>query len=219
MIDVKASGDLAALTQHVLDRAKETAAATIARAHKRADETLRQAEERSRKREQELVRVGMVSVEQARRQIISQARLRLKEDLLATKTKILDQVVSQIRDHLAKMQSEDGKAYLDILVKLLEGTLATEKVNHVVVYLSELDAKRYEKKLPSALASKLNLSKVEIRTSKISGGVIVEYPDEHVQIDTSFDELLREAIPAIASIVEKEIFLSGDENEESRDGN
>lgn len=219
MIDVKASGDLAALTQHVLDRAKEAAVATIARAHKRADETLRQAEERSRKREQELVRVGLVSVEQARRQIISQARLRLKEDLLATKTKILDQVVSQIRDHLAKMQSEDGKAYLDILVKLLEGTLATEKVNHVVVYLSEQDVKRYEKELPAALASKLNLRKVEIRTSRISGGVIVEYPDEHVQIDTSFEELLREAIPAIEAIVEKEIFLSGDENEDSRDGN
>jgi len=219
MMDVKTSGDLKALTQHVLNRAKDTASATIEHAHVRADEILRQAEESSQKREQELVHAGMGSVEQARRQIVSQARLRLKENLLATKAKILDHVVSQTREHLAKMQSEDTEAYRDLLLKLLENTLAGQKVNHVVVYLSKRDAECYEKELPAALASKLNINKVEIRTSTISGGVIVELPEEHVQIDASFDELLREAIPKITDIVGKEIFLSEDEHQESKNGN
>lgn len=217
MMDVKTSGDLKALTQHVLNRAKETASATIEHAHVRADEILKQADETSRKREQELVRAGMVGVEQEHRQIISQARLRLKEDLLETKTRIRDQVMSQARENLEKIRTEGGVAYLDLLVKLCRGALSGQESDTVVIYLSERDAKRYEKELPAALASKLNMNKVEIRTSTISGGVIVEYPEEHLQIDTSFDELLREALPAIERLVEKEVFLSKNVDEESKD--
>lgn len=217
MMDVKTSGDLKALTQHVLNRAKETASATIEHAHVRADEILKQADETSRKREQELVRAGMVGVEQEHRQIISQARLRLKEGLLETKTRIRDQVMSQARENLEKIRTEGGVAYLDLLAKLCRGALSGQESDTVVIYLSERDAKRYEKELPAALASKLNMNKVEIRTSTISGGVIVEYPEEHLQIDTSFDELLREALPAIERLVEKEVFLSKNVDEESKD--
>jgi vacuolar-type H+-ATPase subunit E/Vma4 len=217
MIDVKASGGLEALTQHVLNRAKEAASAIIEHAHVRADEILKQADETSRKREQELVRVGMVGVEQERRQIISQARLRLKEGLLETKARIRDQVMSQVRESLEKIQSEGSVAYLDLLVKLCREALSEQESNTVVIYLSERDAKRYEKEFPAALASKLNMNKVEIRTSTIGGGVIVEYPEEHLQIDASFDELLREALPAIDRLVEKEVFLSKNVDEESKD--
>ena len=217
MMDVKTSGDLKALTQHVLNRAKEAASATIEHAHVRADEIMKKADETSRKREQELIHVGMVGLEQERRQIISQARLRLKEGLLETKTRIRDQVMSQVRESLEKIQSEGGVAHLDFLVKLCRGALSEQEGDAVVIYLSERDAKRYEKELPAALASKLNMNKVEIRTSTISGGVIVEYPAEHLQIDTSFGELLREALPAIELLVEKEVFLSKNVDEESKD--
>ncbi len=218
MIDVKASGDLEVLTQHVLDSAKEAAEATIERANVRANEIAGKARKRSQEREQELVRAGAIGVEQARKQIISQAKLRFKEDLLATKAKVLHSVISGVRDHLEQMRDKDEKAYLNLLLKLAKEALSGQESDHALLYLSDEDAASYGEEIKRVLAGELK-GKIEIQPGKISGGVIVELPEEHVQIDASFDELLREAIPKITDIVGKEIFLSEDEHEESKDGN
>ena len=217
MIDVKASGDLDALTEHVLSSAKEKAKATIERAQARAGEIAEEAKERSRRRKQELVRSGQIGIDQARKQIISQAKLRLKEDLLATKAKIIEGVITKVREHLELMRDNDETAYLDLLVKLVERSTLGKKADPYVLYLSPADASRYAEEVKRLLSGKLG-SDIEIKPGKeMSGGVIVELPDEHVQIDISFAELLREAIPAIERIVDEQIFLSGDVDEEKTD--
>jgi len=219
MIDVKVSGDLEELTQHVLDSAKKAAQATIEQANERASEIVEEARKRSQEREQELVHAGMIDVGQARKQIISQARLHSKEALLATKAKVLDQVTSGVRQHLEEMRDRNAKDYLNFLLKLTKDSLSgQEETGSVLLYLSDEDLASYGEKIKRVLADEQQV-KVEIKPGKISGGVIVEIPDEHVQIDASFDELLREAIPKITDIVAKEVFLSGDEHEESKDGN
>lgn len=219
MIDVKVSGDLEELTQHVLDSARKAAQRAIEDAKERASEIVDSARKRSQEREQELVHAGMIDVEQARKQIISQARLHFKEDLLATKAKVLDRVTSGVRQYLEQMRDRSADDYLNLLLRLTKDPLSgQEKAGNVLLYLSEEDLASYGEKIKRALADDLGV-KVEIKPGKISGGVIVEIPEEHVQIDASFDELLREAMPRITDVVAKEVFLSRDENEESKDGN
>ncbi len=218
MMDAKTTGEIDALTGYVLDQAREKAARTIAQAKKKAEQVLKEAQVRAKEREEELVHAGMVDVERTRRQIISQAQLRFKGKLLEERANILERVLTEVRGRLERICAEDTERYLAFLIELLEGTLAGEKVDHVVIYLSERDAKSYEKELSSTLAAKPNLNKVEIRTSKISGGVIVEFPEEHLQIDASLNEILREAIPEIEQLVEKEIFLPKNGDEEKQDG-
>lgn len=219
MMDAKTTGEMNALTQYVLDQAKSRAEKAIAQANKKAEQILKEANERAKEHEQELVHAGMAEVERIRRQIISQAQLTFKGELLAERANILDRILTEVRGRLEKICAEDGDRYLAFLIELLEGTLAGEKHDHIVVYLSERDAKCYEKELPTALASKLNLKKVEIRTSPITGGVVVEIPSRHLQIDTSFDEIVREAIPEIERIVEDEVFVPlQTDDEEKEDG-
>jgi V/A-type H+/Na+-transporting ATPase subunit E len=219
MTDSRVTGEMNALTQYVLDQAKQRAEKAIAQATDKADQILKQAEERAKEHEQELIRAGMAEVERVRRQVISQAQLRFKSELLEVRANIIDQILAEVRNRLERVCAEDGNRYLAFLMELLEGSLADEKGDHVVLYLSERDAKCYERKLPQALASTLNLKKVEIRTSSISGGVVLELPSRHLQIDTSFDEIVREAIPEIERIVEEEVFvpLQIEENQDARE--
>lgn len=218
MMDEKTTEEMNALTQYVLDQARERANKTITQANKKADQILQEAQARAKEREEELVHAGMVEVKRTHRQTISQAQLRFKGELLEERANILDLILTQVRERLERICAEDGDRYLAFLIELLEGTLAGEKTDHVVIYLSERDVNNYEKELPSTLAAKLNLSEVEIRASKISGGVIVELPEARMQIDASLNEIVREAIPEIERLVEKEIFLPKNKDEEKQDG-
>lgn len=212
MTDTKTMGDLTALTEHVLEQAKRNAERIIAQARKEADRIISQAEEKAKAREEELVRAQMDDVERVRKQIISQAQLRLKEELLREKAEILGRIVGEIRDRLERLCAKDGKEYLNVLVGLVEAAIAGEGTpERVVIHLSAQDCARYEKELPKALAAKLGIKEVELVTDKIHGGLILEFPDKHLEIDSSLAQLLREFTPKVEEMVEREIFIPFDE--------
>ncbi len=216
MTNVKTMGDLTALTEHVIEQAKRRAEQIISRAQKEAERIISAAEERAKQREEELVRAKMDEVERVRKQIVSQAQLRLKEELLREKAEILGRIVGEIRDRLERMCAQDGKEYLNVLVGLVETALAGEETpKRVVLHLSPQDCSRYEKELPHVLAEKLGIKDVKLVTDKIHGGLILEFPDKHLEIDSSLAQLLREFTPKVEEMVEREIFTPLDE--EKRD--
>ncbi len=212
MTNVKAMGDLTALTEHVIEQAKRSAERIISRAQKEAERIISTAEEKAKAREEELVRAKMDEVERVRKQIISQAQLRLKEELLREKAEILGRIVGEIRDRLEQLCAKDGKEYLNVLVGLVEAAIAGEEPpERVVLHLSAQDCARYEKELPQALATKLGIKEVTLVTDDLHGGLIIEFPDKHLEIDSSLAQLLREFTPKVEEMVEREIFTPLDE--------
>lgn len=219
MKTVRAMGDLTALTEHVLNEARKRAEKIVAQAREEAARIIAQAEERAKAREEELVRAGMDDVNRIRKQIVSQARLKLKGELLKEKAAILDRIIGEVRDRLEEVCAKGGEEYLNLLVGLVGTALAGEgNPGQVVIHLSPRDLKRYEKKLPEALKDKLGLNEVKLLSAGISGGVIIELPDRHLEIDSSFAQLLRELTPKVEAIVQREIFAPLDENGEGTDG-
>jgi len=216
MTDTRTMGDLNALTEHVLEQARQNAERIIAQARKEADRIIAQAEEKARAREEEIIHSQLEEVNRVRKQIISQAQLRLKEELLREKAEILGRIVGEIRDRLERLCAKDGEEYLNVLVGLVEAAIAGEEPpERVVIHLSAQDCARYEKELPKALAAKLGIKKVELVTDNIHGGLILELPDRHLEIDSSLAQLLREFTPKVEEMVEREIFTPLDE--EKRD--
>ena len=207
MTDVKTAGEMASLTEHVLHEARKSAEQIIARAQKEADNVTSQAEEQAKAREEDLVHAGMDQVARIRRQIISQEQLHLKEQLLREKAEIFARIVGKIRDHLTEMCAKDGKEYLDVLIGMVQAALTEEKTaKTVILHLSEQDISRYEKDLPKAVKEQLGVKQVKLVPEAIRGGVIVEIPDNHVEIDSSISQLLREFTPKVEALVEQEIF-------------
>jgi len=207
MTDVKTAGEMASLTEHVLHEARKSAEQIIARAQRKADKIISQAEAQGKDRQEDLVHSGMDQVARIRRQIISQEQLQLKEQLLREKSEILGRVIGKIRDRLAAMCAKEGKEYLDVLVGMVEAALAEEEtVNTVILHLSTQDISRYEKDLPKAVKEQLGVKQVKLVPEATRGGVIVEIPDNHVEIDSSISQLLREFTPKVEALVEREIF-------------
>ncbi len=217
MTDVRTTEEMNTLIQHVLDQAKQRAERTVAQAQKEADQLLRQADEKARARQEERVQEGMDDVDQVRRQIISQAQLKFRRELLEIRADMIRQAQDEIRNRLEDLCAKDGDRYFAFLMELLEGALDDEAVDRVVLCLSERDAERYKEQIPAALAKALNIKTVEIRTSPMDGGVIVEIPSRRLQIDISFDELMQDVVPEIERIVEDEVFVPL-QTEEKEDG-
>ncbi len=97
----------------------------------------------------------------------------------------------------------------------MEAAIAGEETpNRVVIHLSAQDCARYEKELPKEIATKLGIKEVKLVPDKIHGGLIIEFPDKHLEIDSSLAQLLREFTPKVEEIVEREIFTPLDEEKE-----
>jgi len=219
MKNVQATGDLTALTEHVLEQARRSAADVVSRAQKEADRIIAQAEERAKAHAEALVRAGMDEVNRVRKQIISQAQLKLKEELLKEKAEILARIIGEIRDRLEELCAKDGEEYLNVLVELVKSALAGEESpGKVVIYLSSQDLKRYEKELSKTLKEKLGLKEVKLLSGKLRGGGIIELPDRHLEIDSSLAQLLREFTPKVEELVQREIFAPLDEEREKANG-
>jgi len=212
------TGNLNALTDHVVDRARQAAEAIIARGQTKADQITAQGEKQSQEAEDDLVRVGTVDVQSIHRKIVSQARLRLKREILEARNQILDRILTETESRLQRFSAEEGEAFVRSVVELVGSESEGEEGDEVVIYLSAQDAKHFETHLSEALAAEIGLKRVEIRSSEIRGGVIVEIATRHLQIDASFDQLLREAASAIERVVEEEIFSTAEVNEAQRRG-
>ena len=207
MTATKPLGDLSALTEHVLDEAKTRAARIVARAQKQAEEIIAQAEQDATAREEELVRMGMDEIHRLRRQIVSQVQLRLKEELLREKAEILGRIIGEVRNRLEDLCAKDGDEYRDVLIGLVQSAIAGEDVpDELVIHLATRDLARYKDDLPPRLKKKLGVRTVTLVPADIHGGVIVEIPSRHMEVDSSLGQLIREFAPKVEALVHREIF-------------
>jgi len=204
--------DLDKLTAYVLARAEETAKRIIERAEKKAERIRAEGLKEAKAREEKIVRAAIPGIENEERQILSQAKLRLKGELLAAKARVIEDLLSGARERLERIRTEE-KGYLDLLLSLVGRAISEEEAESVVVYLSEDDASRYGKELEKGLRKDRKLKGIDIKPSGISGGAIIEIPDKRLQIDASFEGLLSEIRGRIERIVEEEIFSPLEERE------
>jgi len=206
--------DLNGLTAYVLARAEEAARLIIERAEKKAERIRAEGRKEAEAREEEIVKAGLSDIEKEEKQILSQAKLRLEGETLKAKAKTIEDLLSAVRGRLDRIRTEEGKAYSDLLLALIRRSIAEEGAESVVVYLSEDDASRSGKDLAGSLNGEGNLKGIDIKPCGISGGAIIEFPEKRLQIDISFEELLRELRGRIERRVEEEIFSSLGRKEE-----
>ena len=219
MTATKPMGDLSALTEHVLGEAKRRAAEIVTRAQKQAEQIITQAEQDAKAREEELVHAGLDEINRLRRQIVSQAQLRVKEELLREKAEILGRIIGEVRNRLEDLCAKDGSEYRDVLIGLVQSAVAgAEAPDEVVIHLSDRDLSRYKDDLPPQLKKKLGVGTVTLVPDNIRGGVIVEIPSRHMEVDSSLGQLIREFAPKVEAVVYREIFAPV-EHRERQGGN
>ncbi len=205
MTEIRVSGDLKALVEHVLQKAKERAAREVEEAEKRAGELIQRAEAEAKAREEELVRAGLEEIRRVHRRLVSQVELEVKEELLAKKASIVSNLISSLEAELVRRCRAGGPEYLRGLVEFVRAAVAAEGGAKVVLHLSREDLGRYRDELVRAL-TEAGIGEVEFREGDIRGGIIVELPERGVQFDGSLSQVLRELRPRLEQLLQERVF-------------
>jgi|Deesub1362A_J573_1020465.scaffolds.fasta_scaffold02045_7 vacuolar-type H+-ATPase subunit E/Vma4 len=205
MTEIRVSGDIKVLVEHVLRGARERAAREVEEARKRAEALLQRAEAEAKAREEELVREGMEEIKRAHRRLVSQAELELREELLAKKAAIVADLLSSLEEELVRRCREGGPEYLRGLTEFARAAVAAEATARAVLYLSREDLRRYRDELGRSLSEE-GIENVEFQESDIRGGIIVELPEKGIQFDGSLSQVLRELRPRLERLLQERVF-------------
>jgi len=194
-----------ALREAVIKKALEEAEAIVRRAEEEGRRLVREAEEKKKaiieeERKRTLAGLGY----EAR---IAEAKLRARLIVSKAKSDLLNSVISKAVDIL---RSLPPNLRLESLRKLVEESLdnaiaSLGIVRKLIIYVAEQDAELARNVI--ARISRERGIELELRSSKILGGVVVEEPESGVTIDNSFDSRLSRAVSRLKKDLLEEVLL------------
>ncbi|MCX8184723.1 MAG: V-type ATP synthase subunit E family protein [Sulfolobales archaeon] len=170
--------------------------AVLRKARDESEKIILSAQESAKKILEEAVGRKKVMIESEKRKVISElnyearvaeARLKARISVSKAKHEVINKAVSRAVKILEELPPElrwkSLRTLLEEAVKEARSSLG--ELNKLIVYISERDLELFK-----TIAREIPLTygvELEVRTARISGGVIVEDPEGKIRIDNSYD--------------------------------
>jgi len=187
------------ISEAIFDKVKADAENIIKEAETKAQEEIEKAkaQQQARLEEQEGKIIEEAKEEAAR--ILAQASIKARQELLTTKTGVIDQIVNKVRQELSGTSSQRSSP-----LNLIKEVMATLNLEKVRVYVSPKDITTVKKFLDrdKELAKKI----VEIKEFDCVGGAIVEDIEGKIRIDNTYKTRLEMLLPRLLPEISKELF-------------
>jgi V/A-type H+-transporting ATPase subunit E len=183
----------------ILDKVRAEASGIIKEAEQKAAEEV----ERAKREQAARLEEGKAKLLQEARaeatRIEAQALVRARQELTQAKDEVISEVVSRVRNELAKVASDPGS-----LAALIKEAASTLGLNQGRLYVSPRDLAAVKKLIAGdkELAGRV----VEIKEHRLSGGVIVEDVEGRVRIDNTYETRLEMLLPRLLPEVARELF-------------
>jgi len=184
--------------------------AILGKVRAEAQDIVEEAEEKAReriegaKRQQEakLEEEKSKLIEEAKEgatRILAQASITARQELLAAKTKIIDEIINSVKGVLSGFSSDESSP-----LNLIKETINTLDIDKARIYVSPKDVNTVQKLFAKdkELANKIK----EIREFDCIGGVIAEDIDGKIRIDNTYETRLEMLLPQILPEISKELF-------------
>jgi V/A-type H+-transporting ATPase subunit E len=187
------------ISEAILDKVRAEAKDIIKDAEEKAKERIAKARKQQEARlEEEKTRLMEQTRSEAAR-IMAQASIKARQQLLAVKTGMIDEVIAKVKKTLS--DSSGGKGSYLNLVREAVGTLGVDKVR---IYVAPKDVAATQKlvKENKELAGKVK----EVKEFNCTGGVIIEDVNGKIRIDNTYDTRLETLLPQILPEISKELF-------------
>lgn len=187
------------INKAILDKVQEEARDIIAEAEAKAAEEIEKAKKQCESRIEEEKRKLISEAEVEADRISAQASIKARQELLKAKSKIIDEIISKVKDTLSKSASSE-RVLSTLLVESIEH-LETDKAR---IYIASKDKGTVEELVTKSreLAGKIE----EIKETNLMGGVIVEDVEGKMRIDNSYYTRLEMLLPQILPEISKELF-------------
>ncbi len=187
------------ISDAILDKVRVEAQDVINEAEARAGERIERAKrQREVKLEEEKNKLLKETREEAAR-TLSQSTITARQELLFAKTRIIDEIISEVKKTLSGI-SFDESSSLDLIGESIDA-LETDKVR---IYVLPKDVSAVKKLV--AGDKKLSDRVTEIREFDGTGGVIAEDINGKIRIDNTYDTRLEMLLPRLLPEIGKELF-------------
>jgi len=192
-----------ALREAVIKKALEEAEAIVRRAEEEGRRLVKEAEEKKKAMIEEERRRTLAGLGYEAK--LAEAKLRARLIISKAKSDLLNSVISKVVDVLKSLPPSLRLKSLEKLIQeSLDNALASlGTVRRLVVYVAEQDAE-----LAKGVVSRISRERgieLELRGTKILGGVVVEEPESGVTIDNSFDSRLSRLISRLKKDLLEEV--------------
>jgi len=189
------------VSEAILDKVRAEARDVI----KEAEEKAREGIEKAKKQQEAKLEEGKNKlIEEAKEEatrILAQASISARQELLAMKTGIIEEIINRVKKELS--DSSSGEIAPLNLIKEATDAIGFDKAR---VYVAPKDMATVQKLIneDKELASKI----MEIREFDCRGGFIVEDIDGKIRIDNTYDTRLEMLLPRLLPEIGKELFQS-----------
>ena len=187
------------ISEAILDKVKADAENVIKEAENKAQEEIEKAKaQQQAKLEEQKGKIIEEAKEEAAR-ILAQATIKARQELLATKTGVIDQIVNRVRQELSGTLSDKSSP-----LSLIKEAMAALNIDKVRVYVSPKDITTVKKLLErdKELAKKI----AEIKEFDCVGGAIVEDIEGKIRIDNTYETRLEMLLPRLLPEISRELF-------------
>lgn len=187
------------ISEAILDKVRIDAQKIIEEAEEKARGKIEQAgKQQEAKLEEEKGKLIGEAKEEATR-ILAQASITARQELLAAKTKIIDEIINRVKGVLSGFSSDESSP-----LNLIKETIDTLDSDKVRIYVSLKDVSTVQKLFAKdkELVNKIK----EIREFDCIGGVIVEDIDGKIRIDNTYETRLEMLLPQLLPEINKELF-------------
>jgi len=192
------------IKERILADAEQKAAEIIADAKKQAEEIISKAKAEAVRRSEEIHKQSENEANQRKRIVNSMTELEIRKNVLATKQEVIEKVFDEVLNRLNALK---GKELEEILFPML---MASVESGDEEVIVSEQDMSKisseFIEKVNAALKKKGKKGELKLTSGKIhsTGGFILK--GKGVEINNSFEALLRMKRDEIESIVAESLF-------------
>jgi len=187
------------ITEAILDKVKADADTIIKEAEDKAQKEIEKAKaQQQAKLEEQKGKITEQAKEEATR-ILAQASIKARQELLAAKTGVIDQITNRVRQELSGTSSDKSSP-----LSLIKEAMATLNIDKVRVYVSPKNITTVKKLLErdKELAKKI----AEIKEFDCVGGAIVEDIEGKIRIDNTYETRLEMLLPRLLPEIGKELF-------------
>jgi len=187
------------ISEAILDKVKADAENVIKEAENKAQEEIEKAKaQQQAKLEEQKGKIIEEAKEEAAR-ILAQATIKARQELLATKTGVIDQIVNRVRQELSGTLSDKSSP-----LSLIKEAMVALNIDKVRVYVSPKDITTVKKLLErdKELAKKI----AEIKEFDCVGGAIVEDIEGKIRIDNTYETRLEMLLPRLLPEISRELF-------------
>ncbi len=183
----------------ILDKVKAEAEGIIREAEEKAKAEIEKAKQRQ---EAKLLEEKNKMLEEAREEasrILAQAVIKARQEVLAVKTRVIDEIISRARKELSGFSGGEGS-----FLHLIKEAVDALDVDKVRIYVLPKDVSAVQKLLKED--KELVAKVVEIKEYECLGGVVAEGIDGKFRVDDTYEARLEMLLPKLLPEIGKELF-------------